>query len=109
MSAGDNGLPRGKAATSGTGQPPGAAEGKMRPRRLVLLAGGEQSVIERVLAEYTGAEGRGKDVHAEIEKVAAQHPGKCVAVEWHGPLGWTRFLWCRSAHGDLSVRGRANR
>ena len=42
----------------------------------------------------------GKDVHAEIERVAAQHPGKYVAVEWHGPLGWTRFLWCRSVRGE---------
>jgi hypothetical protein len=72
----------------------------MRPRRLALLVDGEQSAIERVLVEYTGADGRAKDMHAEIEKVAAQHPGKYVAVEWHGPLGWTRFLWCRAVRRE---------
>jgi hypothetical protein len=94
MSVGENGNSRAKVGTSGTGQPAAAGEGKSRPRRLVLLAGGEQSAVERVLAEYTGAEGRGKDVHADIEKFAAQHPAQYVAAEWLGPLGWARFLWC---------------
>jgi hypothetical protein len=87
MSTNEGGVPRGKDGAS--------AEGKTRPRRLVLLAGDEGSAVERVLAEYPGAEGRGKVVHADIEKVAVRHPGRCVAAEWLGPLGWTRFLSCR--------------
>ena len=91
MSANENGSTRGKSGANGAATASGR---KTAPRRLVLLAGGEDSAIERVLAEPTGAEGRGKDVHAEIERLAATHPGKCLAAEWLGPLGWTRFLWC---------------
>lgn len=93
MSAIQNGGIRGKPASNGTSHPP--AEGQAScPRRLVLLKAGEQSAVERVLVEYSGKEGRGKDAHAAIENVAAQHPGKVVAAEWLGPRGWTRFLWC---------------
>ncbi len=85
---------RGKTTPNGTASTP-ARESKIRPRRLVLLAGGEDSVVEGVLAEYTGLEGRGKDVHGDIERHAAEHPGRFVAAEWFSALGWTRFLWCR--------------
>jgi hypothetical protein len=74
---------------------PAAASGKNAPRRLVLLRGDESSEVERVLTEFTGSEGAGKDVHALIERVAGQHPGRRIAAEWLGPLGWSRFLWCR--------------
>jgi hypothetical protein len=94
MGASENGGIRGKTSTNGTGHAP-AADRPTCPRRLVLLKGGEHSAVERVLTEFTGAEGRGKDAHAAIETVAAQHAGKVVAAEWLGPRGWTRFLWCR--------------
>jgi hypothetical protein len=65
------------------------------PRRIILLRGDEQSEQEAVLAELIGAEPRGKDVHDEIQRHAERHRGRCIAAEWHGTLGWTRFLWCR--------------
>ena len=65
------------------------------PRRLVLLASDEQSAVTEVLAEFTPPAVRGSKVHAELQRLAAEHPGKLVAAEWLGPLGWTRFLWCR--------------
>ena len=34
-------------------------------------------------------------VGSYAEKCAAEHAGQCVAAEWLGPMGWTRFLWCR--------------
>jgi hypothetical protein len=95
VGANENGVTRVCPAPNG-GAPAAASGGrKTVRRRLVLLAAGEDSESERVLAEYTGGEGRGKDVHADIERLAAQHPGKCLAAEWLGRLGWTRFLWCR--------------
>ena len=63
------------------------------PRRLVLLAGDDGGPVEKVLAEVPGDEAR--KVHEDIQRLAAQHPGRVVAAEWLGPLGWTRFLWCR--------------
>ena len=65
------------------------------PRRLVLLGGGEHSEVTQVLAEYEGAEVSGKHLHADLQRLAEEHRGRCVAGEWRGPLGWTRFLWCR--------------
>ena len=65
------------------------------PRRLVLLRDGEDSEVESVLREYHGAEVSGKRVHAEVQHLASAHSGRYVAAEWLGPLGWTRFLWCR--------------
>src|SRR5205807_1538786 len=59
VSANENGVTRGRPGPSGS-SPPAAGGRKTAPRRLVLLAGGEDSDVERVLAEYTGAEGRGK-------------------------------------------------
>jgi hypothetical protein len=73
----------------GKGQTPRA------PRRLVLLREGDQSEVERVLAEHAGNEISGTRLHAELQRLAGEHPGRCVAAEWQGPLGWTRFLWCR--------------
>ena len=76
----------------------GGASGKPTarvPRRLVLLRDGEHGEVERVLGEYTGAEADGTGIHTDVQRFAAEHPGKHVAAEWLGPLGWTRFLWCR--------------
>ena len=65
------------------------------PRRLVLLDGAEDGEVVRVLAEYRGAEVSGAKLHAELQRLAGEHRGVYVAAEWLGPLGWTRFLWCR--------------
>ena len=65
------------------------------PRRLVLLESDPQSAVAEVLAEFTPPDVRGSKVHAELQRLAGDHPGKLVAAEWLGPLGWTRFLWCR--------------
>ena len=80
------------------GDRPGAAgaQGTPRaPRRLVLLADGEHSEVTQVLAEYEGADVSGKRLHADLQRLADEHRGRCVAGEWRGRLGWTRFLWCR--------------
>jgi hypothetical protein len=63
------------------------------PRRLVLLRGDEKSEIERVLAELPGTTG-GTKLHAEVRRLAREHPGRLVAAEWEGDLGWIRFMWC---------------
>ena len=66
-----------------------------RPRRLVLLDAGEDSEVRQVLAEYPAGGIKGSHLHAELQRLATDHPGVQVAAEWQGPLGWTRFLWCR--------------
>jgi hypothetical protein len=65
------------------------------PRRIVLLHDGEDSEPDRVLQEYHGSEVSGNRLHADVQRFAAEHRGRYVAAEWLGPLGWTRFLWCR--------------
>ena len=75
--------------------PPPASSSPRVPRRVVLLAGGEDSEVVEVLREYSGAEVSGKRIHADLQRFAAEHRGRQVAVEWLGTLGWTRFLWCR--------------
>jgi hypothetical protein len=84
MAAATNGLP-----------PARQARGPRCPRRVVLLCGDEAGEVERVLSEYPGDEVSGKRLHADVQRLATEHPGQCVAAEWLGPLGWTRFLWCR--------------
>ena len=91
--ASDNGT-RGRPGSNGT-PPSEDQDRKTCPRRIVLLRGDERSEPEQVLAELTGAEPRGKDVHDEIQRHAERHRGRVVAAEWQGPLGWSRFLWCR--------------
>jgi hypothetical protein len=61
----------------------------------VLLQGDEESDVAKVLIEYADTQGSGTCVHADVQRHAAEHRGKYVAAEWLGPLGWTRFLWCR--------------
>jgi hypothetical protein len=61
----------------------------------VLLQAGEDGPVETVLQEYAGGEISGTRLHADLQRQAEQHPGRCVAAEWQGALGWTRFLWCR--------------
>jgi hypothetical protein len=65
------------------------------PRRVVLLRGDENGEVEQVLIEYQGAEVSGKRLHADVQRLADEHRGRFIAAEWFGPLGWTRFLWCR--------------
>lgn len=75
---------------------PSAAKGEeRRPRRIVLLAGESDGPVEEVLAEFRAAEVSGNRLHAEVQRLSEEHPGRCVAAEWLGPLGWTRFLWRR--------------
>jgi hypothetical protein len=64
-------------------------------RRVVLLQDGEGSEVERVLLEYQPTEVSGTRLHADVHRLADEHRGCFVAAEWLGPLGWTRFLWCR--------------
>ena len=66
------------------------------PRRIVLLEGdADDAPVVAVLIEYAGAEVSGARLHGELPKLAAEHPGRVVAGEWRGPLGWMRFIWCR--------------
>lgn len=75
---------------------PAASQGSSRgPRRLVPLADGESSDVAQVLAEYRGADVRGKHLHEDLQRLAVEQRGRWVAGEWLGPLGWVRFLWCR--------------
>jgi hypothetical protein len=79
-----------------TGQPdPNTSKSTRVPQRIVLLAGDEHSAVKSVLAEYPGADLDKVNVNEEVPKFAAEHVGKCVAVEWQGMQGWKRFLWCR--------------
>src|SRR5262249_30830796 len=63
---------------------------RVAPRRVVLLHGDEGSAVNLVLAEA-----RAEDAHAALAAAAGQFKGSVVALEWLGPLGWTRFLWAR--------------
>ena len=80
-------------ASSGNGLPSNSSP--RCPRRVVLLRNGEDSEVECVLQEYHGGEVSGKRLHIDVQRLAALHRGRYVAAEWLGPLGWTRFLWCR--------------
>ncbi len=90
MSFSSNGLSSGNGAT--------VNPSPRCPRRVVLLRDGEDSGVERVLQEYHGAEVSGNRLHADVQRLAGEHRGRCVAAEWLGPLGWTRFLWCRDTN-----------
>ena len=70
-----------------------APEGQRHPRRLVLLCEGEDSIVETVLAEYRGKDVVGSRLHADLQRYSEENPGRIVAAEWAGPLGWNRFLW----------------
>lgn len=54
-------------------------------RRIVLLA--EDGSMASVLAEPSAAV-----AHAEVRRLASEHPGLTVAAEWLGPRGWIRWL-----------------
>jgi hypothetical protein len=91
-----NGTGTPRSAPQAARQPPPPTSSSPRvPRRVVLLADGEDSEVVQVLREYSGAEVSGKRIHADLQRFAAEHRGRHVAVEWLGTLGWTRFLWCR--------------
>jgi hypothetical protein len=62
----------------------------------VLLAGDEKDApVEQVLRQYEGADVSGNRLHADLPELANEHHGRLLAGEWQGPLGWTRFVWCR--------------
>ena len=69
--------------------------GERAPRRIVLLASADDGEVEKVLREYAPPEPTGTRLHADLKELAAENPGRTVAAEWLGPLGWTRFLWCK--------------
>lgn len=94
MGVNGNGVHSGNGAAN-SAKGPSATKTVRAPRRLVLLAGDEQSEVKEVLAEYQGAEVSGQRLHADVQQFAERHRGRQVAAEWLGPLGWTRFLWCR--------------
>jgi hypothetical protein len=73
---------------------PSTAQKERAPRRLVLLEG-EDEGPSRVLLEYAPAEVRDSRLLADLQRLAEENKGQTVAAEWLGPLGWTRFLWCR--------------
>jgi hypothetical protein len=75
-----------------SGRQPIPTHSERVPRRIVLLTGSDGE-IEKVLAEYHGAEVSGKRVHADFQKLAREHRGRRIAAEWLGPRGWVRFLW----------------
>lgn len=77
------------------GPAPASSSSTRAPRRLVLLTEGTESSVDQVLAEYSSAEVSGKRLHADLQRLAIDHPGRYIAAEWLGDLGWTRFLWCR--------------
>ena len=89
--------PNGVAHVNGNGtpRPAATATNERNPRRLIVLTAGEHSEPDEVLLELRGEEITGKRLHSEIQKQAAAHPGRWVAAEWLGNLGWTRFLWCK--------------
>jgi hypothetical protein len=91
MGLNGNGGSNGRAAANAA--PAKGAE--RRPRRLVLVTGEANGPVEKVLAEYQGADVSGNRLHAELQRLSDEYAGRFVAVEWLGPLGWTRFLWRR--------------
>ena len=64
------------------------------PRRIVLLTGDDHGEIEQVLLDYSAEPVSGTKLHSDLKRLADEHPGRRLAAEWLGPLGWTRFLWC---------------
>ena len=92
--------PSSNGTASGNGPERPASSSSRCPRRVVLLHGGEDGEVEQVLLEYQGNEVSGKRLHADVQRLAGEHRGRLVAAEWLGPLGWTRFLWCRQPQRD---------
>jgi hypothetical protein len=80
---------------NGAAQASAAKGGQRRPRRIVLLAAESDGPVEKVLAEYQGAEVSGNRLHADLHRLSEEHPGQRLAAEWLGTRGWTRFLWRR--------------
>ncbi len=85
----------GVSQTNGYGASKPSSDSTRCPRRLVLLNEEERSEAGQVVAEYRGNEVSGKRLHADLQRLAAEHAGKMIAAEWLSKLGWTRFLWCR--------------
>jgi len=65
------------------------------PRRVVLLGENQESEVEQILCEYQGSEAHHANLSQEVQRFATEHPGRQVAAEWQGRLGWVRFLWCQ--------------
>ena len=80
---------------NGNGRPVGPVVTRRCARRIVLVRGGDEAAAGEVLLELRDGEVSGNRLHAEVQRLAAEHAGELVAAEWDGPLGWMRFLWCR--------------
>ena len=94
MNANGNGVGTTINGKTGPAKPATTTGSPRNPRRVVLLAGGEQGHVSKVLLEMPAEEVSGNRLHAEVQRLAREHAGAIVAAEWLGPLGWTRFLWC---------------
>ena len=68
---------------------------KQIPRRIVRLSGDENSEAAEVLASFEGADVIGSKLHAELQRLATQHAGQIIALEWLGNLGWVRYVTCK--------------
>ena len=68
---------------------------KQIPRRIVRLSGDEASEIRDVLATFEGPAVVESKVHAAVQRLAEEHKGEVVALEWLSNRGWTRYLTCR--------------
>ncbi len=60
-------------------------------RRVVLLTGGEDSSLERVLWESS----QPVNLIGKLRELAKANPGLLLAGEWKGPRGWERYIWLR--------------
>jgi len=65
---------------------PNTSNSTPAPQRIVLLIGDEHSAVKSVLAEYPGADLEKVNVNEEVPRFAAEHAGKCIAVEWQDGL-----------------------
>lgn len=65
------------------------------PRRIVRLAGDDESEVEEVLAEFTEQQVVGSKMHAELQRFAHLMKDRTVALEWQGNMGWVRYATCR--------------
>lgn len=67
---------------------------KQIPRRIVLLQDDESSEPAEVLATFEGAQVVGSKIHAEVQRLAEEHRGRTVALEWLSNMGWVRYITC---------------
>ena len=52
-------------------------------------------LLEPIRHNSMGTEPTGTRLHTDLQELATEHVGSMLAAEWFGPLGWTRFMWCK--------------